>query len=381
MKQLDKFAVFSPTIGSRSETFIKRHVTELLPEKTVTVCTRELTDELKEWDGLGVVLDISKIPPMSWNVRVERGFKRCLGYQLDEYSQEFVKKYLVANNVRVMLCEYLDYSIQWIDMAEELGIRMYAHAHGYDVSIKLKDPYWIDEYRKLNRIDGVITMSSFSKQRLIEIGINESLISVIPYGIPLPFEKPEYLPKRHIRCLAVGRMTGKKAPIYLLEAFRRALKNFPNMSLDYVGDGELMPAVVQFVDAFDMTEKVMLHGSQPNTFVYELMRKSDVFLQHSIRNPVNGDEEGLPVAIIEAMGHGLAVVATHHSGIPESVEDGVTGYLVPEGDMEMMSEKIIDFAQDLSKRETFGKAGRMKIEEKFTWDTERNNLLQLMNLK
>ena len=62
------------------------------------------------------------------------------------------------------------------------------------------------------------------------------------------------------------------------------------------------------------------------------MEAADVLIQHSVVDPATGDEEGLPVAILEGMGCGLPVVATRHAGIPESVVEGETGMLVDEGD-------------------------------------------------
>ena len=96
-------------------------------------------------------------------------------------------------------------------------------------------------------------------------------------------------------------MVSKKAPILLLDAFRRASEVCPYLRLDYVGDGELFSAAQQFVRAFEMADRVTLRGSQPADVVVELMRKADIFMQHSMTDPVTGDEEGLPVAILEAM--------------------------------------------------------------------------------
>ena len=380
MSQSGNLAVFSPTLGSRSETFIKRHVTDLLPQKTIVVCKRQLTDTLNDWGVEAPILDLSNLPRFNRKTRVVRRTKQRFGLNLTDYKREHVKNFLISNNVKALLSEYLDQSIPWIGLARELGIRMYAHAHGYDVSVRLQDPDWIKAYRELNQVSGVITMNSISKERLIEIGIRESLISVIPYGIHIPPDKKKYTSNHNIRCLAVGRMTGKKAPIFLLEAFRRALMIYPDMVLDYVGDGDLMPSVDQFVNAFNLEEKVILHGSQENAFVHELMKESDMFLQHSITCRISGDQEGLPVAILEAMAHGLPVIATIHSGIPEAVIDQGTGFLVEEGKIDLMSDRIVLLARDSSLREKLGKCGRNLAEKRFSWSSEKNKLLQVMHL-
>jgi glycosyltransferase involved in cell wall biosynthesis len=76
------------------------------------------------------------------------------------------------------------------------------------------------------------------------------------------------------------------------------------------------------------------------------MRRARVFVQHSVTTPENGDMEGKPIAVMEAMASGLPVVATRHSGIPELIEDEVTGLLVAEYDIEAMADAMIRLAKD-----------------------------------
>ena len=86
----------------------------------------------------------------------------------------------------------------------------------------------------------------------------------------------------------------------------------------------------------------------------EMMQQADIFMHHAVVDPVTGDEEGLPVAILEAMQHRLPVISTQHAGIPDAVVNAVTGYLVEEGDTLGMSERICELANDRNLRERFG---------------------------
>ena len=138
----------------------------------------------------------------------------------------------------------------------------------------------------------------------------------------------------------------KEIPTFTLEAFRQALKVNSSLRLEYVGDGELIDEVRQFVRTNQLDDKVLLHGSKPNLDVQELMKNADIFLQHSRTDPVTGDEEGLPVAILEAMANSLPVVSTRHAGIPEAVMGSATGYLVDEGDVEDMANHIVKLGSD-----------------------------------
>src|SRR4029077_11256830 len=125
---------------------------------------------------------------------------------------------------------------------------------------------------------------------------------------------------------------------YLLESFRIAAAQDPELSLDFVGGGPLFPAVRQFVDACSLGDRVRLHGFASEETKRHLLRECGVFVQHSLTNPETGDEEGLPAAIQEAMANGMAVVSTRHSGIPEAVVENVTGLLVDEGNVEDMAK-------------------------------------------
>ncbi|MGV3721636.1 MAG: glycosyltransferase [Actinomycetota bacterium] len=293
--------------------------------------------------------------------------------------QRALLRFLRQHGVEVVLGEYLDSSLAWLELTQRAGLRFFAHAHGYDVSLCLRDPEWRARYKTYNRADGIITMSHVSKERLCGLGISPEKIHVIPYGVDVPANAPVKTP-HSLRCVAVGRMVAKKAPILLLDAFRRASQSNPDLRLDYVGDGPLLPAARQFVHAFRLEERVTLHGSQPNTFVQELLRSADLFLQHSATDPDTGDEEGLPVAILEAMAHGTPVVSTLHAGIPEAVTDGESGFLVAEGDSAAMSERLSALAQDSRLRAAMGAAAWARARERFTWDREREELLRVLGL-
>src|SRR5581483_7170629 len=87
--------------------------------------------------------------------------------------------------------------------------------------------------------------------------------------------------------------------------------------------------------------------------------------QHSITAP-DGDTEGLPVSILEAMACSLPVVATRHAGIPEAVEDGVSGFLVAEKDVNGMAIAMADLLENPERAKTMGMAGRERVCQNFT---------------
>ncbi|MBD2213613.1 glycosyltransferase family 4 protein [Nostoc linckia FACHB-104] len=364
-------AVVARQIGARSETFVKRHIEDILPGKTVVMTSYISGSDLGHWS---VDCPILKVYDLSKRDAI---IKRIVRKSTAKFAiQDFLKKH----KVQVILGEFLNYSCNFFQISQDLGIPFFAHAHGKDVSEMLRDPYWQKEYLHYKKAAGIITVNQVSRARLINLGLEPDKVHVIPCGVDVPDEPLKRTEKEVIHCLAVGRMVPKKAPILLLEAFQQAAQIFPNLRLDYIGTGEMLPMVQQFITGLDLGDKVTLHGGQPSEIVQQYMKKADIFLQHSIVDPHSGDEEGLPVSILEAMAYALPVVSTKHAGIPEAVLDQKSGFLVSEGDCLEMGQKIVLLAQDADLRAQMGVAAWQRAKELFTWERERNSLLQVMGL-
>jgi len=376
-------AVYAPQLGAPSETFVRRHVESILPGRTAVFAEAESPEAGAGWQLSGPTLCLSQLrdgAAARYARVMGRKIRRVMGVAARRPHEAEVLRFLKRHGVQVVMGEYLDSSLPWLDVARRAGARFFAHAHGYDVSQRLRDPHWRRAYLRLAEADGVITVSELSRARLIDLGLQKTRIHVIPCGVDVPD-----LPRRSeghstLRCLAVGRMTAKKAPCTTLDAFRHARELVPGLELDFVGAGELMSTVAESITAEGLADCVTLHGSLPNDRVHALMADADIFLQHSVLDPATGDEEGLPVAILEAMAHGLPVVSTLHAGIPEAVSDGSTGYLVPEGDGAAMAERIVALARDPERARAMGSAGWMRARERFSWPRERADLLRVLGL-
>lgn len=370
-------AIIAPRLGTMSETFIGRHMVDLLPGRTVVV-VRTKDPHIRDQD-----IPFPYLLPSSSDLNWRLFYNGILEiFNLNKISpiQRTVEEYLKNNHTRIVLSEYLDMSIRWLDIAKKLGIRFYAHAHGYDVSRTLRNKVMCRRYLRLEKADGIITMSEYSRKKLMGIGLSGDNILVIPYGINVPDAPLIRQGGDIIRCLAVGRMVAKKAPLLTLEAFRLALMRNQDLQLDYIGDGELFDKARQFVEGNSLSNSVTLHGRQPNSTVQEFMKRADIFLQHSRTDPSTGDEEGLPVGILEAMANGLPIVSTRHAGIPEAVIENATGYLVDEGDVHGMAAHIVQLAKNVELRKRFSRDAWARAKQHFSWDNEKSALLKLFGL-
>jgi glycosyltransferase involved in cell wall biosynthesis len=371
-------AVFTPEIGVPHATFIRRHVQDLLPGRTAVMASPSLPAwQQPDWSVEGPLLDIDRVLGRGVKWRLVHRATNRVGVKLDRLM---IQRFLRAHGVRVVMGEFLDFSVEWLDAVRGAGVPFFAHAHGADVSGPLLKPEWRSAYLKYRDAAGIITVSRASRDELVALGLRGERVHVIPCGVDVPASPIARTENAEIRCMAVGMVVSHKAPILLLDAFRRAALECPRLHLDYIGGGPLLPAARDFVDAFHLRDRVTLHGAQPNRVVLESLARADIFLQHSRTDPETGFGEGMPVSILEAMAHALPVVSTRIGGTVEQIVEGSTGYLVEPGDTADMARHILRLANDAGLRHQLGAAGWRRAGDLYSWDKERTELLRVLGL-
>jgi colanic acid/amylovoran biosynthesis glycosyltransferase len=286
--------------------------------------------------------------------------------------------FLRRNGISVALGEYLDELIEFVPLLDRLGIPYVVQGHGIDIGAALRQPAMVQRYTAYKSARAILTRSEVHRQSLINIGLPAEIIHVNPGGVIVPETIVEHGPDSANRFIAIGRMVSKKGPIYLIEAFRRAAAENPDITLDYIGDGPYLPALRQFVDATGIGARVRFHGMVSEERKYELIHECGVFLQHSITDPDTGDQEGLPGAIQEAMAYAMPVISTRHAGIPEVVVHGITGWLVDEGDSAGMAKEILSIASNENRIRQAGHAGHARALALYTWEGEKRRLLDAL---
>jgi colanic acid/amylovoran biosynthesis glycosyltransferase len=368
-------AVFTSQLGTVSETFIRRHVEDLLPGRTVAVARHSRPPLGGRWEAPCPVLFLDR-----WALGLPVRLARRAGVPEARLRDAAVERFLRRHNVGVVLGEYLDQFVDFVPLLDRMGIPYVVQGHGIDLSAALRKPALAQRYQAYKSARAILTRCEFHRRRLIALGLPANKIEVNPGGIDIPAAAIERGAEAAKRFLAIGRMTAKKGPIYLLEAFRLAGANDPDITLDYIGDGELLPAVRQFVDATALGARVRLHGAASEETKHHLLRECGVFVQHSLTDPDTGDEEGLPAGIQEAMAHGMAVVSTRHSGIGEAVEEGITGSLVEEGDSAGMAQAMLRMSSQEESYLRLGRAARAKAERLYSWPAERLRVLKHLHV-
>jgi glycosyltransferase involved in cell wall biosynthesis len=155
----------------------------------------------------------------------------------------------------------------------------------------------------------------------------------------------------------VAVMRAQKRLDLWLEVASRVCEEVPETHFLIVGDGPLREQIEQIAGASTIAEVVHFVGLQDD--VYPFLGAMDVFLMSS-------DHEGLPLALLEAMGCALAVVATRAGGIAEVIEDGVSGRLADVSEIEDLASGVVGLLRDPALRKAFGRAGRARVESEFS---------------
>ena len=177
-------------------------------------------------------------------------------------------------------------------------------------------------------------------------GLKEEQVPMIYNGVDLGkcCPKEDYSLSKPARLLHIGRFNEQKNHKGLLEAFAQIVKTFPDCCLQLIGDGDLEEETRNHVKDLGLQEKVLFLGNQTN--VYPFLQEADLFLLPS-------KFEGMPMTIIEAMGTGIPIVASAVGGVPDMLEDGVSGILVP-CDPDAVAQAVLQLLEQKDLREKLG---------------------------
>jgi colanic acid/amylovoran biosynthesis glycosyltransferase len=252
--------------------------------------------------------------------------------------------------------------------------------HGFEISQKkfLKTGY----YDLLFQTGDLMLPVSYTwKKRLIDLGCDERKIMVHRMGINLDkFVLIENTSKNYIiKLLTIARLTEKKGIEYAIKAVYRLiyeLKTPLHIIYTIIGDGELKDELAALVIKLGLQNIIHFQGMIDQSEVIVYMQKSNIFLLPSITGK-NGDMEGIPVVLMEAMACGLPVISTFHSGIPELVQNGKAGFLVPERDAYNLACKLHYLINNTHLWKEIGRNSRKIIETEYNNRKLNNELKEI----
>ncbi len=245
-------------------------------------------------------------------------------------------------------------------------------AHANDIYV---NPVLLVE--KLAAAKFVATCSAYNQAYLSRLADDhfQGKVKCIYHGLEVKQYQPE-APASAGRplVLAVGQLKEKKGFPFLLAACRRLKDRGYDFDCQIVGEGPLRQALEAQIRRLALEETVTLCGALSHSQVIEKYRQATVFVLPAVLGE-NGDRDGIPNVILEAMAMQLPIVSTRHSGIPEAVEDNVSGALVSPGDEAALAEALAHLLDSPERRRQWGRQGRQTVIEKFSAEQNAQSLL------
>jgi colanic acid/amylovoran biosynthesis glycosyltransferase len=285
---------------------------------------------------------------------------------------------LSLSNATLMHAHFGPDAIQVLPIARRLGLPLVVTFHGYDVTSQpaKNDSHGLryrdDLLRLFTYASRLIAVSDFIATKLADLGAPEEKIEVQPIGVPIVDHL--LIDDSRQGIVFVGRLVEKKGVIDLIEALARLPEHLISETpICLVGDGPLRGVLRLAAEKRGLT--VSFLGTQDSDSIARILARSQIFVAPS-KTAANGDAEGFGMVFLEASLQELPIVAYRHGGVNESVVDGVTGILGPEGDIKFLAQTILHLLESPQIGISLGRAGRARTIEMFnvkerTADLER----------
>lgn len=287
-----------------------------------------------------------------------------------------MKRLLQGTSIDLIHAQFGGNGVRILPVAKELNIPLIVSFHGFDASRKLANRSYRNGLKEVFEYASAIVVCNPGMEEALPL--NEShkkKVRWVPYGINIEQFSNDTAVKelKAFNILHVGRLVEKKGVPDLIRAFAHATKEVERITLHIVGTGREQRECHALAKEYNLESKIVFHGWKSPREVKELMQQCDVFVLNS-RTAGNGETEGLPVGLLEAMAMGRAVISTRHAGIPLAVENEVSGVLVDERDTDSLAQQLLRLYHNQELREAFGKAARAKVEKQFTMKQMHENL-------
>lgn len=235
-------------------------------------------------------------------------------------------------------------------------------AHAYDI---WRERLLLPE--KLRAAEHVVTCTGYNRRHLVEAyGVPPEKVSVVYHGLDLAaFRRRRRPHNARPVILSVGRLVEQKGYEDLIRACALLRDEGCDLECEIVGEGPLRERLQSLVVEMRLEAIVRLPGRVVGDALRAHYERADVFALLCVQAS-DGDRDGIPNTLVEAMAMELPVVSTRYSGVPELVEDGVTGLLVEPGDVPAAAAALRTLLESPARRESMGRAGRARVMGDFT---------------
>ena len=353
MKRLINLAIISPSNNAYSETFIQAH--KKINANIFFYYNGYLPSSLE---------NKGKIVTRGARYAIYILKKTLLRKSRFSFAELCLIDSFKKNSIQCVLAEFGPTGCHILNVCRYLKIPIVSHFHGFDVCRHDAIVQYQDLYLKLFEYSSkIIAVSNEMVHDLIKIGADKSKIIKLTYAPNSKFLNENVSESLDIEFVYVGRFVEKKAPHLLIYLFKEVFDKYPNIKLKMIGDGPLLGVCKDLAQVLKIKNILFLGVLKPEDILIQL-KKSFCFIQHNVTAD-NGDKEGTPVSILEAMAIGLPVLSTRHAGIRDIVLDGINGYLVDERDVNAMLKNILYLIENPKLASTMGIKSKEIIKQNY----------------
>jgi colanic acid/amylovoran biosynthesis glycosyltransferase len=252
--------------------------------------------------------------------------------------------------------------------------------HGADAAVDMDKPHYRSAMQEVLRLATQIQCRSEGlAQDVVALGCDPAKVVLQRTGIPMeiwqPKERSTPPEGRWVICQSC-RFIHKKGLDLTVKAFAEVKQHFPHAQLRLIGGGPEGKPLRALVQSLGLTDSVRFDGFLSDEQIRNILYTCHLYL-HPSRTGPDGNREGVPNAMLEAMATGLPVVATLHGGIPEAVTDGVSGLLVPENDHHALTQSMLRVMQDPALARQLGAGAHSAVDANFSQTKQSQHLAGL----
>jgi glycosyltransferase involved in cell wall biosynthesis len=368
-----RVAIFCPTFLKPEMLHVYRQVAGL-KEVTATVLTfkRENAEEFP-FEPIRFL----HRSPLRWWRRIWNVQIRHLPPQAFPDEINSMRLLLTAERCQLLHIYFGNNGLFWLPFLRHCQLPAVVSFHGADVQVNVDSPGAKRLLKDLFASCALVMARSESlASALIELGCSPDKLRIQRTGIPLStfrYTTRERPTDGSWRLLQACRLIEKKGLELSIRAFSAFSKLYPNALFTIAGDGPLRSSLQHLAADLRLDSQIRFAGFLGQAELLSLYQESHLFLHPSEQTP-NGDREGVPNSLLEAMATGLPCITTRHGGIPEAITHLESGILVPEADLAGLEHWLARLAVDDQLRNSLGKCAAQTIKEKFELTTQIANL-------
>jgi colanic acid/amylovoran biosynthesis glycosyltransferase len=298
-----------------------------------------------------------------WSLQIRKIPQRAYPAEVNSIAFQ-----MAADRCQLLHIYFGNNGLFWLPLLRRCEVPTIVSFHGADVQVDVDSPAARRMFRNLFACCSLVLARSESlASALVQLGCSPDKLRIQRTGIPL--ETFRYFARERPvdgawRLLQACRLIEKKGLELSLRAFAAFLKRYPRATLTIAGDGPRRGSLEKLATELQLGDKIQFTGFVSQSALLTLYQESHFFLHPSEQTP-EGDREGVPNSLLEAMATGLPSLTTRHGGIPEAVIHLESGILVPESDLAGLEHWLERLATDDALRDSLGQSAAQTIKERF----------------